>query len=480
MKRTLMLALALPILGFVQPRQDKDPAEIYASKLNKIYKELGRKHASNAGYCASKKQHAWAHAEYQKSMNFNPDNRNTRKRLGFKKVDGEWTRNADLKVESVNKLDEDDAYDVGIKLNKMLAKMGEGIGRKYVDAAKYAAKHDMADSAEDCWTLALEYDPNNKHARKHFGFELDKDSGEWRTEAYSKLFAEMRKLGETLPKKPIGAESTEQTDAESKTGIGCKKRATKHFLMASPHLGQERLGVLLHYAESAHTMYARLLELGDAEILRAQVGSILYKTKAHHDAFVDAYVSDERRKKFSKRSSGLIGVGRHEMYEGKRGEGGTNDHVVHSTTHSLVAYNVGGDRPWLREGMAYVISRAILDTALNHCTNMGETVAKGGNKNFKDAKKWKSITRDMVIEMTDPDINAVLKAKLPELTGDKTVKAWSILDFMIHDHYKKFREFIDRLGRDDNDNGEKAVQEVFGWSAQDLDDRWRAYVRSTY
>lgn len=479
MKRTLMLALVLPILGFVQPRQDdKDPAEIYASKLNKIYKELGRKHAANGSYCASKKQHAWAHAEYQKSMNFDPDNPRTRKKLGFKKVEGEWVRNPDLKVETVNKLDEDDAYDVGIKLNKKLTDMGVTIGRKYADAAKYAGKKDMPDKAKACWRLALEYDPNNKNARKHFGFEMDKESGEWRTPKYTEMFKAMR---EAVGKAGKGAETSAETDVSTKTGIKTAKRACDHFVLESSVYKQDRLTTLAQHAEAAFAMFHRLMSLdGESVLGPTKPLMVYYKVKAEHERFVDAYISDARANKEFKKSSGLHVGDIHQTYQTTRGEGVVNDFTIHSAMHSLMAHRTRGRRAWLQEGMAYIMTFAVLGTAANHCSSIGETAVKGRSKNFKDGSKWRSITRDMVTEMTDPDINSVLKAKMSELTGDKTIKAWSILDFMIHDHYDKFLELIERLSKDRTDEGEKAIQEVFEWSLQDLDDRWRAYVRSTY
>ena len=83
-------------------------------------------------------------------------------------------------------------------------------------------------------------------------------------------------------------------------------------------------------------------------------------------------------------------------------------------------------------------------------------------------------------EGKDPDINAVLKCKnFAELSGPETVKAWSIVDFLMSDHRDKFIEFCKDL-RASTDNGESSFKKVFGWTPQDLDNRWRAYAKQAY
>lgn len=474
---SLTLALAMALL---QEDEGKDPQEIYQSKLSKIWKELGTKHANNASYCESKKQNAWAFSEYSKALEFDPDNGKARKELGFKKEGADWNRDPDAKVKTTNELEEDEAFEVGIKLNDMQKKMGEAVAKKYADAAKFAEKHDaLADGAADCWRKALEYDPINKDARKHFGFEQDKGTGEFRTAKYSELAEAMKGA---VAAASGGAESSTATDNEGKVGITVSKRVSDHFTVESSTYDQARLESLTKLSEATFAMYHKLMNLeGDANVFGpTKPAMIFYKVKAEHERFIDAYITEARQRDEFKKSPGAHLGDLHETTNTDQGEGVVNDFTVHSAAHSLVGHHTGGGRPWLSEGMSYVMTFMLLATADNHCTGMQDTSVKGGSKNFKEGAKWRTNIRDMVMEKTDPDINAVFKADISQLSGAKTVKGWSICDYLIHDHYDRFLEFIDRLRKDKNDSGEKAIQEVFGWTLEELDDRWRAYVRSTY
>ena len=475
-----LLGILMLVCAPAQGDEDKDPREIYRSKLDKIWKELGNKHSNNASYCEGKKQNAWAFAEYSKAVDFDPENAKARKELGFKKQGSDWVRDPDAKVKTTNDLVEDDAFEVGIKLNDMQKKMGEGIAKKYADAAKFAEKHDtLAEQATECWRKALEYDPINKDARKHFAFEQDKASGEWRTAKYTEL---AKAMSEARGAASGGAESSTATDNESKVGVSVTKRVSDHFAVESSTYDQARLESLTKIAEATFAMYHRLMNLEkDANVLGpSKPAMIYYKVKAEHERFIDAYISDARERDEFKKSPGAHLGDLHETTNTDQGEGVVDDFTVHSSAHSLVGHHTGGGRPWLSEGMSYVMTFMLLGTADNHCTGMQDTSIKGGSKNFKEGAKWRTNIRDMVMEKTDPDMNAVFKADIAQLSGAKTVKGWSICDYLIHDHYDRFLEFIDRLRKDGSDNGEKALKEVFGWSLEELDDRWRAFVRSTY
>jgi hypothetical protein len=85
-----------------------------------------------------------------------------------------------------------------------------------------------------------------------------------------------------------------------------------------------------------------------------------------------------------------------------------------------------------------------------------------------------------VKEGKDPDIAAVIKCtNFAELDGAETVKAWSIVDFLLTEHREKFIEFCQDL-RGAKDNGEESLRKVWGWSLEDLDSRWRAFAKTAY
>lgn len=484
--------LALGFLVCFAPRlqePEKDPATLYAEKIAAIFKALGRKHADIGSMLSTKKQYQWSTREFEKSMEFDSDNPNVRQKLGYKKNGDTWEKDPNAKVKTTNEEDDEDkAAKIGIDYSKKLNELGESIGKMWADAAKFAdAKGkeipELAEKAPEAWKNALMYDPNQADARKKFGFEKVKAANDaaqvkWETKAMQALLKEMRASVAAAAK---GADSTDAMFCD-KVGVALKKRLDKHFIIGAPHLTPDRLGGLIQFAEATHTMYGKLFGITDKDIIPKPVHMVIYKDKSEHEKYCDVFEPDARQREFMKKCQGSVGVDAHEKYQGDTPDGVVDDGVIHSATHSCVGFHIGGGRSWVTEGLAYIMTRGIHGTADSHCTNVGETSVKGSHKSFKNAEKWRNSMREMVEEMTDPAIEAVMKAETADLTGDKTCKAWSILEFLMHDHNEKFIEFISELGRSakDDKSGEEALKRVFDWTPKELEDRWRAYVRMTY
>jgi hypothetical protein len=110
-------------------------------------------------------------------------------------------------------------------------------------------------------------------------------------------------------------------------------------------------------------------------------------------------------------------------------------------------------------------------------------LAGTGTGDQKDARKpenWPLIIRTLAREDRDPEIAAVIKcANHAEFSTQEAIKAWSLVDFLLQEHKDKFVEFCKDL-RAQDDNGEKSLHKVFGWTLEDLDDRWRAFVKIDY
>ena len=212
----------------------------------------------------------------------------------------------------------------------------------------------------------------------------------------------------------------------------------------------------------------------------------ILKDKAQHEAFVDRFhQGGPSRKALAKRSAGMGSGGIQECYQGSRTQPSLQDYVIHYTVQSLqntfaVGQPSSGHNPiWLTEGTALYFTKLMKDSAVWSCVDLTKS-GTGQQKASKDPKDWPFIIRTFVKEGKDPDINAVLKcANFAELDGPETVKAWSIIDFLMSDHREKFIEFCKDL-RASTDNGESSFKKVFGWTPQDLDNRWRAYAKQAY
>jgi hypothetical protein len=92
-----------------------------------------------------------------------------------------------------------------------------------------------------------------------------------------------------------------------------------------------------------------------------------------------------------------------------------------------------------------------------------------------------------VRENKDPDLTAILKrTNFGEFDGADAVKSWSMVEFLLAQHREKFIEFLMAL-KESNDGKpaeglivESALKKTWGWTINDLDYRWKQYVKVAY
>jgi len=146
----------------------------------------------------------------------------------------------------------------------------------------------------------------------------------------------------------------------------------------------------------------------------------------------------------------------------------------------LYSHLVGGARPWMREGLAYHFTKTMFGTAGVLCVNLAGT-GSGGEKNLQNPEDWPLVIRTWIRESKDPTIIEVFKCKdIAELSGAETVKGWSMIDFLLTEHREKFLEYCSKIRGQKEDDDEKTLLEVFGWTLEDFDVRWRTYARASY
>ncbi|HZL72487.1 MAG TPA: hypothetical protein VFC86_08500, partial [Planctomycetota bacterium] len=96
------------------------------------------------------------------------------------------------------------------------------------------------------------------------------------------------------------------------------------------------------------------------------------------------------------------------------------------------------------------------------------------------AVDWPIILRQLVKEGKDPLMLEVFKCKdAAEFDGAEAVKAWSMVNFLATEHRERFMEFLSKIRGQKEDEDEKALLEVFGWTIEDFDIRWKAYIRAS-
>lgn len=468
---TLTLALALaPLLA-----QGADPAEEYKTKLRLLHRNAAAKHFSIGDYLSTSQMHAWAREQFTKALELDPDHANARRRLGYKKGDAGWEFDPTIKQEFGNKKKGEDADRVRKSYNERIDAAGRDLAKQWADLGQWCKKHSLAGEAEAAFKKALEYDPGLVSVRKELGFEKDAKGG-WLSRFERELRRDMK---DGIAKAPRGEPTNEQTETEKALGQKHRKRASPQFLIESPHLSDDQIDVLLQHAEHAYALYEKMFGVQDA--FRGQkMTHVALQNKAQHERYVDAFETrGKAHKDLAKKSSGSIGFPRSEHYQDVLSEPQLQDWVVHTTVQVLSYITVGGENHWLHEGTAYYFTRLMKESAATYCVDLAGTGAGSGGKNYQDAMNWPIVCKVWVREGKDPDVNAILKCdKLSELDGAETVKAWSIVDFLLVEHREKFIELRKALRAEKTP--EEAFKLAFDWSISDLDLRWKTYVKASY
>jgi hypothetical protein len=451
---------AFVLLALVQ-----DAGQEWTDRWGKLLKKAAEEHSKLGDYLDGARMHKWARLEFEMAAELNPENEHARKKLQG--------------GETENKKTGDDAKKVDEEYRKRKQKTSKQLSSSFTELAEWAKSQGLNAEAQLAYGRALDYDADNAKAREALGFVKEKDK--WISPWEKSIKAEFK---DGSARATQGAEDAAPTPVEKSVGATHARRKTPQFLAESPHLTQVQLSRCIQLAEHSVAMYQKLFNLSASPIPTAKwpMNHILLKTKEQHEAFIDKY--DNRSEEIKKAVKNMAASTnsdppRGECWQGPRPDLFVYDFVIHSTVHALSSWHIKGARAWLREGMAYYFTRLMNDSAAVHCVNFEGTKTEGG-KNFRDPGNWPAIVRDWMRAGNDPDIGAVVKVALNDLTPERTVKAWSLIDFMFAEHRDRWIEMHKELLADPKDTGEKALQKVFKWSLEELDARWKDWARSAY
>ena len=476
MARSIVVLALAAICG--QSAQDPavPPAEEYKTRMARLNEALADEHYKVGDYCASVSMFRWARDEFRKSIGFNPEHEGSRAKLGYVKKDGEWEPNPDAALDTENKKKAEEEAKARMEYDKRVEKLGKTIARLFTDVGNFCDKNKMKPEAEAAFKKAIEYDPLNSDSRKKLGYTRPAKDGPWLSQFDIKFRKELK---DGVAKAVAGAAHKAATEVEQDMGWKHEKRSSSHFLIEVPGQSQEWLALEMKHGEHAYAMFHKLFNQKE-DLFQQPFNMVILKDKSSHEAYVDKYYggSDAAWKTLAKKSQGVGGFPRSETTLGDRPD--VHDWMVHHTVEDLFSHLVGGARPWLREGMAYHFTRAMLGTAGTSCTNMAGT-GSGGEKNLQNAEDWPLVLRTWIKEGKDPSILEVFKCKeLANLSGSETVKGWSMVDFLLTEYREKTIEFFMKIRGQKEEDDEIALKEVFGWTLEDFDSRWRTYARASY
>jgi hypothetical protein len=474
LRSSFLIAVAALFAPVVQDPPAKPPAEEYKDRVAKIKANLADEHYKLGEYLSGVSMHRWARDEYRKSVGFAVDHQDARKRLGYMRKDGEWEPDPDAALETENKKKGTEGDKIRMEYDKKVQKLGQTMAKQWSDVGNFCDKNKMKAEAEAAWKLAIEYDPLNSESRKKLGYTRTKD-GPW----LSKFEVAFRKqVKDGLAKAPSGAPHKEETQVEKDLGWRHEKRSSTHFIVEVQGKGQDWLKEEVKHGEHAFALFHKLFDLKE-ELWSQKFDIVLVKDRSAHEIYVDKYYQgDAVRRQWAKDKTG--GIGGFPISERILDDHpDVHDYMVHQTAQNLSEHMVGGNRIWLHEGMAYHFTVLMMGTALSSCIDLGGTGSDGAKRDYHKAEDWPIILRTLVKEGKDPLMLEVFKCKdWAELDGAEAVKAWSMVDFLVVEHRERFMEFLSKIRGQKEDEDEKALLDVFGWTLEDFDLRWKAYVRA--
>jgi hypothetical protein len=161
-------------------------------------------------------------------------------------------------------------------------------------------------------------------------------------------------------------------------------------------------------------------------------------------------------------------------------------HVVHGVSHNLLsAYkHFAYDLPvWLDEGVAVALEKEVEYESL---TGEGE---EGSLRDSKGPRDFAAAAVKLVQSNEAPRLAELTACKeYGEMGMDGIVTSWSIVRFLADEHGEKFQRFLGGMKGQLDERGEqtgadlpglqrKLLKEIWGWTAADLDETWRAWVR---
>lgn len=462
----------------------QDPGQKAREEIAKQSRNLAAVLVGLGDWLATQKMHAWARREYFRAKEIDPECEAAWKKIGHRKVNGQWELDPSKKLDTENQKKGEEAERLRKEYLQKTEAVGKDFANRFAQIALLAQRSDLESEAKELWLRVLDLDPTHADARGALGYEK-LPSGGWARPEEIRLRSELRQGVSQAPK---GASLAEEPEYERVLKLPLKKLTSDRFVVAAPHLDTPVLERLIQHAEHTYAMWHTLFAQQDV-FRKQKMHLLVLQDREQHVRYVDSFHrGNAEQKEFARKLSGQLGFPVTECYQGSRSNEGIEDWFVHAVSQNLIRMFAVGkktkshDPLWLLEGLAYWFTGAVHGSAIWGCVELGGTQA-GNKPKVKDARKpetWPRTIRTSVLEEQDPAIRAViLCTNAPDFEPLEVIKAWSLLDFLLVEYRAKLAEFCQDLRRQD-DNGEKSFAKVFGWTLDELDVRWKAWVLREY
>lgn len=480
--RALWLGLvAAPVLtasGATQDRVGGGALQEFEALFAAALKKAADAHVRLGRFCEGKKQLGWARTQYERALECDPEHAEAKRLLAREGI--EWKNGARQEPELPGELFDECA--------KKAYEAYQPAGAAFRDAAKLAdAKGaDLEAQAQRAWKQTLEYWPACAEARKRLGHEQWKwDFSHWDTR---KPRVSDRTFQVGPPRWSHAGEVTFRKEFEER-----KAKAPK----AKPY----QCDADWHdppVAEAQGTFYVFLLTGEDAKVEHLdEFVSICEAFTAWLHEFVGAKERIEERVERLPRWPLHLGPTMHIVGDPKLDIPFQIRSSYGFSFSSMVAYSMNSYLHGEFVGLKQPVAWLHLQTLLYFCKLLfghGLVIVNDATSSpdtnsyvlraYELIPNWHKMMRELAWLGDDPPIKASIGEPVNTMRWRSRLKGWSLFNFLMTEHRGKLAEFFRRCDyqvRDPKDpTGEKTFREVFGWSYEELETRWRRFVLENY
>jgi tetratricopeptide (TPR) repeat protein len=325
--------------------------------------------------------------------------------------------------------------------------------------------------AESAYRRALEFDADNEGARRGLGY-VQFVRGLWIEKERASAFESAR----------VAQPVAETSRWDEICGVTFNKARSEHFRVESPFPPD----AIAKYLESCERVYA---------IYMAEFG-VDRATKVLAQAPVFCVLSDDVQwnRWIDRVPRGNPGFWRglachwardrwacavrnfQEFTDVER-----RDRVAHQTGHMLnLAFCEMPDGFWLDEALAHRYAVLAQDRTASYCVApRKEDYGRAGEKLvWTDQGQWKDLLKQQAMAKDDLALRAIVSKSAYDLPLAASVKAWSVVDFLIRRDRAAFVALV-RGCKAENDRV-AALETRYGKDVETLDELWRKWVIETY
>ncbi len=436
-----------------------------------------------AAAAAKKSLFDFATQTAERVIELDPDHKKARRYLGYAKKRGRWTRAKSdaAKVLRENQMpkgvsNSEFAKRVSTWRVTTLPAAESKIAELYAALGKKCAAKGFEAAAQRAFREALRRDPNCASARATLGYE--KVGEAWLTA--------VQIAARAVAAKPEAFE--EESDFDELLERNLTKVRSANFVIESV-FSKTRTMQLVEALETTYSLY--LTDAGrdpNESVFARPLHGCFVQSDADWEAWIDDQIPSHadmfRPLHFYRGSGSMLLAVREQQDLGSGARSTFEDNAVHATAHVLNDLIYGlHTHAWLDEGLAYFTTLRVRGTTASWCVREEDARYAAADGPAEDAGQlsefdFRGRIRALVRKGEDMPLRALTTRKLSDLALSDTIKAWSVVTWMMGNDRPGTIRYLSSL-RSAKD-GPSALEAHFGKGAEAVDDEWRAWVRSTH